>query len=94
MQRLVINHFPNNLYIKQKYSSSCLRIWKKCHGLPNGYELITQNTFQNNATKATPNPTKNPNPSPNPNPPKLLTLPKTLTLSQTLILEAYCGEIP
>ena len=56
-----------------------------------GCELITQNTFQNDAcftkcgqfhnggSKKT---------SPNPNPPK------TLTLSQTLSLEAYYGEIP
>ena len=49
MSRLVINHFPNNLYIKGKYPPSFLKIWKKIYGLPYGYELITQNTFQNNA---------------------------------------------
>ena len=99
MSRLVINHFPNNLYIKRKYSPSCLRIWKKIYSFSNGYELITQTTFKNNAcftifeqfhngeskkTNTSPNPTKNPNPSRNPNPPKTLTLPKTLILSKTL----------
>ena len=75
--RLVINHFPNNLYIKRKHSLSCLRIWTKSCGLQSGYEHILPNTFQNNACftifgqfhndgskkpNANPNPTKNPNP--------------------------------
>ena len=32
------NHFPNNFYIKRKYSPSCLRIWKTIYGF---YQMVT-----------------------------------------------------
>ena len=70
---------------------------EKSYGLPYGYELITQNTFQNKArftifgqfhnggskkTNANPNPTKNLNTSPNPVP----NPPKQLNLPNNLSL--------
>ena len=74
--RLVINDFPNNLYMKRKYSPSCLGVWKQIYGLPSAYEHTKQSTFQNVAcftifgqfhnggsTKSNPNP----NPSKNHN---------------------------
>ena len=89
---------PSKQFIHQtKVLNKLYKNIKKIYGLPYGYELITQNTFQNNAcftifgqfhnggsnkTNANPNPTKDPNTSPN----RIPNPPKTATLPRTLTL--------
>ena len=72
-----------NFIHQTKVLTKLFKNMEEIYGLPNGYKLITQNTFQNNACftmfgqfhnggskNTNPNPSNDPNPSRNPNPPK------------------------